>query len=259
MSRPFTTTLRQAWTDVAGRRVRSLSTGRPAGLPEVVLLPGLGTVSYAEPWLVEMGRWTSATLLDLPGWRGGRGRSSPPTVEGVAEAAAGWLRATDRRDVVLVGHSSGAQSALRTALSEPGRLAGLVLAGPTLAPAARRPAGLLPRLAATLVRERWAEAPVVLPWYARGGLDWIRLVRSVIADEPEAVAGALRVPTHLMTGAEDRLAPPGWAQHLAGLCSGSYETLPDAHNNCFTAPAAAGAAVHRAVRAWTSDLTRPAA
>ena len=119
------------------RLVRDLSTGELADLPEVVIRPGLGAPDYVEPWSREMGHWTRATVLDLPGWRRGGGRASPSTVPGVAAGAAGWLTETDRRDLVLIGHSSGAQSAILAALAVPDRLAGVVLAGPTLEPGAR--------------------------------------------------------------------------------------------------------------------------
>ena len=71
-------------------------------------------------------------------------------------------------------------------------------------------------------------------------------VRSVLRDRPEDVAGKLGLPVLVITGAPDRFAPPAWAEHLAELCAGRYETLPGAHNACFTAPVAF-AAVHRAV------------
>ena len=96
---------------------------------------------YVAPWAVEIARWTRVVVVDLPGWRGGRAQSSPPSVAGVAEAAAGWLRETNRRDVVLAGHSSGAQSALRAAQLVPERLRGVVLAGRRSSP---RRAGACP-------------------------------------------------------------------------------------------------------------------
>ena len=48
--------MQEAETRVDGRLVRSRSTGVPTGLPEVVIVPGLGAPSYVEPWAREMGR-----------------------------------------------------------------------------------------------------------------------------------------------------------------------------------------------------------
>jgi pimeloyl-ACP methyl ester carboxylesterase len=132
--------------------VRDLSTGELADLPEVVIRPGLGAPDYVEPWAREMGRDAGdgarpARLAS--GWRKGI------TVHGARgrRRAAGWLTETDRRDLVLIGHSSGAQSAILAALAVPDRLAGVVLAGPTLEPGARidrrtAPPGARPRPAA---------------------------------------------------------------------------------------------------------------
>jgi pimeloyl-ACP methyl ester carboxylesterase len=242
--------VREAWTRAGDRLVRALSTGEPDGLPEIVILPGLGAPSYVEPWARELGRWTRATVLDLPGWRWGRGTASPSTVPGVATGAAGWLAATGRRDVVLIGHSSGSQSAIRTALAVPDRLAGLVLAGPTLEPAARSWRSAMVRLVRAIVHEKLTEIPAVLPEHLLGGFGWFRLVRSVIRDRPEDVAGELDLPVLVVTGTRDRFAPPDWAEQLAELCAGRYETLPGAHNTCFTFPVAAGAAVRRSVVGW---------
>jgi pimeloyl-ACP methyl ester carboxylesterase len=242
----------EAWADVDGRPVRSLSLGRPGELPEVVLLPGLGAPSYLYPWLEQTATWTRGTVLDLPGWRGGRGRSSPSTVEGVGVAAAGWLETRARRDIVLVGHSSGAQSAIHTARLVPGRLAGLVLVGPTLDPRARHLPNLLVRLLLTVIHERLSELPAVLPWYVRsGGLSWLRLVGSVITDRPENGVRTLDLPVQVLSGELDRFAPPGWSSHLAGLASGRYTMLPGAHNACYTAPRATDAALRAAVVGWS--------
>ena len=133
--------MKEAETRVDGRLVRSRSTGVLTGLPEVVIVPGLGAPSYVEPWAREMDRWTRATVLDLPGWRGGRGRASPATIEGVARATSDWLRATDGR-------------------------------------------------------------------HLRGGFGWLRLVRSLMHDRPEEVAGKLDLPVLVLTGTKDRWRRP---------------------------------------------------
>ena len=226
-------------------------------LPEVVLIPGLGAPAYLYPWMRLLGRWTRATVLDLPGWRWGRGRSSASTVAAVGAAAAGWLEVTQRHRVVLVGHSSGAQSALRTALAVPDRVVGLVLAGPTLDPRARNPAVLLVRFLDTVAREKLPELPAVLPWYvSSGGLPWLRLVGSVITDRPEDLVAPVQPPVLVLTGDRDRFAPPGWAEHVATLSPAPCFLLPGPHNACFTSPDAADAAVHQAVLRWAQKAPK---
>ncbi|MVA76624.1 alpha/beta fold hydrolase [Auraticoccus sp. F435] len=246
--------LSQTWTEVDGRPVRSLSTGTVRELPEVVLLPGLGAPFYLLPWVRELARWTRVTVLDLPGFTGGRAASSPSTVEGVAGVAARWLEETGRSGVVLAGHSSGAQSALRTAVLVPARISGVVLGGPTVEPRARRPLRLLVRLVRTLSGEVLPELRAVAPSYlGSGGLALLRLIWSTLRDRPEDVAPRVAHPVLVVTGEADRLASPEWSQHLAALAGGRCVPVPGAHNACFTFPRELDAVVHRTVQAWHAE------
>ena len=245
--------LAESWTTVDGRSVRSLHAGSLTEYPEVVILPGLGAPFYVAPWAEQIAGWTRVVVLDLPGWRGGRARSSPPSVAGLAKAAAGWLTETGRQGVVLAGHSSGAQSALRAARLVPERLRGVVLAGPTLAPGARRALPPLRRVVATLAREELPELSAVIPSYLRsGGLDLMRLIRSIMRDQPEDATGDLVRPVLVMIGERDRVAPPSWAQHLAHLSDAPYLDLPGAHNTCFTFPRNTNAALQQTITKWAA-------
>jgi pimeloyl-ACP methyl ester carboxylesterase len=244
----------ERWNRVDGRRIRSLASGTLRDLPEVVILPGLGAPFYLGPWAEKIAAWTRVVILDLPGWRGGRAQSSPPTVEGVAAAASAWLAATDRKSVILVGHSSGAQSAIRTAHAVPERLRGVTVAGPTLAPEARRARALLGRVCQTLSHEVWAELGAVLPSYLRsGGVALGRLIRSVVRDRPEDALPGLHPPVLVVTGKHDRVAPPSWALQLANLADGRCRILPGAHNSCFTYPEQADRFLHEAATGWAGE------
>ena len=245
---------------VAGRPMRLLVAGTRTDLPEVVVLPGLGAPGYLAPWVREIGRWTQATVLDLPGWRWGRPTACPPTVAGIGAAAARWLTEHDRQGIVLLGHSSGAQAALRTALLVPDRLVGVALAGPTFDPAARSIPMLLRRAVSTLAHERPGEIPAVLPSYLHsGGHGVLRLLLDALRDRPEDRVGQLRVPVLMVTGERDGFAPPAWAHHLAGLAAGRCAIVPGAHNGCFPFPVQADTALREAVLAWTAQPPRTAA
>jgi hypothetical protein len=41
-------------------QVSTVIAGRTSALPEVVLLPGLGNLSYAEQWVAKFAAWTRA-------------------------------------------------------------------------------------------------------------------------------------------------------------------------------------------------------
>lgn len=240
-----------------GRPVRMLVAGVRTDLPEVVLLPGLGAPGYLVPWVRQIATWTRATVLDLPGWRWGQARTCPATVADIGTAAAHWLVEQDRRDVVLLGHSTGAQAAVRTASLVGDRLAGVVLAGPTFDPAARTVPRLLRRAAPTLARERLAELPAVLPSYLHsGGLNLLRFLLDALRDRPEDRVGQLPVPVLVVTGEHDGFAPPAWAHHLATMAAGRCAILPGAHNACFPHPVQADAALREAVLAWTGPAAQ---
>ena len=241
-------------TVVDERPVRSLSAGRCLDLPEVVLLPGMGAPGYLAPLTREISAWTRATVLDLPGWRAGRARACLPTLTGVAVATARWLETTDRDGVILFGHSTGAQSALATALLVPERIAGVVIAAPTFDPPVRTFRVLLRRLPAALRREPFGEVGVVAPSYvASGGVDFVRFLRTALDDRPEDIIAQLAMPILVLTGEHDSFAPPLWAQHLADLASAPCAVLPGSHNAPYPYPGETDAALHQAVQSWSES------
>jgi pimeloyl-ACP methyl ester carboxylesterase len=163
----------------------------------------------------------------------------------MAVALAHWLEATERRDVVLLGHSTGAQAVLKTAQLIPELIRGLVLAGLTLNPDARTVPALLRRAIRTLPHEVPAELPAVIPSYiASGGRPLLRLIRSAIADRPGGPPGPTAHhaqrrnyrPTRRL-----RTASMGPATRRPRLSP--IRHLPGAHNGCFPHAQAADTAL----------------
>jgi pimeloyl-ACP methyl ester carboxylesterase len=240
-------------TTVDRRPVQSLTAGVPKGLPEVVMVPGLGAPGYLLPWALAVTEWTCVTVLDVPGWRWGRPRACPATLQGIAAAISSWLEVTERQNVVLIGHSTGAQAAARAALLVPDRLAGLALAGPTFDPAARTIPTLLRRAVAAVAHEVPSEIPAVLPSYLHsGGLPLIRMLLSALPDRLEDLLPHVQVPVLVLTGERDGFAPPEWSRRLALLASAPCVVLPGAHNFCFPHPGAAALVLRSAVQDWTA-------
>jgi pimeloyl-ACP methyl ester carboxylesterase len=190
-------------------------------------------------------------LLDLLGWRGGRARASPATLEAVAAVAARWLEITDRRDVVLVGHSTGAQAALRAALLIPERVTGVVLAGPSFDPVTRS----LPRsvlgAVATLPREPIGAAEVAVPSYLHsGGVQLLRFVRSALAYRCEDHLPELAAPVVLLTAEHDPFSSPAWVAEMARSVSAPWHVLAGAHMSQYSNPDATDKLVRETVRGW---------
>jgi hypothetical protein len=57
--------------DTSAGRMRSRSVGEPRdGVPEVILVQGMAVADYLMPAVAELGRWTRAHLVELPGFAG---------------------------------------------------------------------------------------------------------------------------------------------------------------------------------------------
>jgi pimeloyl-ACP methyl ester carboxylesterase len=250
--RRFPYGMRPGTTLVDGRQVHWLTTGNVAGMPAVLFLPGLGAPGYLAPWARETARWTRATIVELPAWRDPSG-DSVPTLAGVTTAAVRYLEETGSENVILLGHSTGAQVAARVALRIPDRIAGVVLAGPTFDPAARTFVAVCRRALRNLVREVPGEVPAVLPFLLRSkGIPLLRFVRSALPDRLEEQVRKLECPVLVVTGKHDRFAPPVWARELAAPIGAKCVILPGAHNGCFPHPQQADAALREAALEWLS-------
>jgi pimeloyl-ACP methyl ester carboxylesterase len=231
---------REQWLTAAGRPVRALVAGDAVpGVPPVRIIPGLGAIGYILDLLHACAAWGEAALLDLPGWGNPRTRDCPADMTTLTPVAAGCLGAPGEPPVVLVGHSTGAQLALRAAATAPERVAALVLIGLTFDPPVReRPVRLLPRLR-TYLHERPRELVLTVPDFARGRGRVVEYVASALRDRPEEHLPGLRMPVLLLRGRRDTLCPRGWAEGLAALCAdGDARTLPGSHNVPYTHPGA---------------------
>ncbi|GAA4934471.1 alpha/beta fold hydrolase [Streptomyces coeruleoprunus] len=220
-----------AYHDGVLGRMRSRAVGRPApGVPEVVLVQGMGVADYLLPGLAAFARWTRAHLVELPGF-GGSGE--PPHELDVPEfgrCVADWLTAQDVGRVVLVGHSSGTQVAARAAVGHPA-VAAVVLASPTVDPVARGRLRLLVRWRLDGRREPPGLSESHRPEWKRAGLRrLLHTARAHLADDLEDAVARLRVPLLVIHGRDDLIGTTRWARHLSGLVAdGTCVEVPGAH------------------------------
>ena len=220
---------------------RPPDTAAPRDVPHVLVVPGLGLRAYLRPFVRALEhRGLRATVLDVPGHDRRPGRTTEPTVTAIGAATAAALLDRPRHErLVLVGHSTGAQGALRAAVQvqETRRLELVVLAGPTVTPTQRR-LDLLALAAGAAYRQDSLRELVVLPEVARARLRLLAMLRSAIADRPERHVATLTAPLVLTAGRGDAFAPSWWLDVLAGNATRSPSVgvtrLPGSHNNPFT-------------------------
>jgi pimeloyl-ACP methyl ester carboxylesterase len=230
----------ERWASAAGRPVRMLTAGSVAAdRPPVALLPGLGSVGYLLELLHACGGWTRATLLDLPGFGHRRTADLPADLDSLTDTVVSVLQQLPGAPVVLAGHSTGTQLALRAALRAPERVHALVLIGPTFEPRARRPDHLFARHLLTSAFEPPGQLRYTLPDYLRGGRRLGQYVRSALADRPEDSISSVAVPVYVARGRHDHYSSAGWVQTLADTAlRGRARTLPGAHAVPYNHPGA---------------------
>jgi pimeloyl-ACP methyl ester carboxylesterase len=212
-----------------------------------VIVPGLGLTHYLRRLVGELRRRDCLpVVLDVPGYGSRRGRRTAPDIGAIAGAVAAWVRCrapehASGRPLVLMGHSTGAQAALRAALEvqQHREDAALVLAGPTFTPAQRRLLPLLLRLPLAYRHDPpWELNPAEL--LRAGPRDLFAIVRSGQRDEPERRVRGLRLPLTLTAGIRDALAPRDWLELLRSNATASPTSrvalLPGSHNNPWTHP-----------------------
>ncbi len=184
--------------------------------PGIVFLHGAG--ARREVWQLQVLAFPQALAPDLPG----RDGSSSP--QSVAEHVAG-LRAVLEGARVLAGHSLGGAIALQYALAAPPHLVGLILMG--TGARLEMASAWLRRLAAgddalaELAEQSFA--PGAAERLRRKSLAMLRSLDPAVVHADFAAAagfdvrdrlGGILVPALVISGTEDRLVPPRYAEFL---------------------------------------------
>ncbi|MGA8115623.1 MAG: alpha/beta hydrolase [Actinocatenispora sp.] len=235
-------------------RLRSRALGNEVtGVPEIVLVQGMGVADYLLPALATLGDFTRAHLLDLPGLSGSADPPEDLDLGGYADAVAEWL--ADRpgaKPVVLAGHSAGTQIAARAAVGHP-QVVGLVLASPTTDPATRGLTGMAARWRRDGQHEPPGLTPSHLPeWRRAGPLRLLRLARLCLDDRIERSLRRLTVPHLVVYCRDDRISSAAWSRSLADIGDGRFVTVGGAHTFVWADPGAWRAPI----RQLTDDVSR---
>jgi pimeloyl-ACP methyl ester carboxylesterase len=196
------------------------------GAVRVVAVPGLGlSVPVARRALDRLPDVDGAVVL-LPGFGRRAPRGTPVAPDRLARLLLERLPAGGQ--VVLVGHSASCQIVAEAAVQAPGRVAALVLVGPTTDPRAATWPALVGRWLRTAVHERPGQIPLLVRAYARTGL--LSMARGMDAARQHrlmATVAAVACPVLVVRGRHDAICPADWAAALAsGTADGRAETLP---------------------------------
>ena len=206
----------------------------------VVLLHGLGMSSRSMVALLRaLGAHTRTLAPDLPGY----GRSPQPRagmlgVEELARTVVAWLDEAGLDEVLLVGHSLGAQVAGEVALRAPGRVRRLVLVAPTGDPERRS----VLELAWGLARDAPTEPPSLLLTatmdYLRAGPgQMVTLMNRALRRSIERLDARVEVPLLVVRGERDPVCRQGWCERIvAGTPGARLHVLPGAAHGAAATP-----------------------
>jgi 2-hydroxy-6-oxonona-2,4-dienedioate hydrolase len=207
------------WTDVHGLRIFArVGACRPRHeRPVVVLVHGQVISSlYMVPTARRLAPHVPVWAPDLPGF----GRSGKPrrvlSIPELADALASWMSAIGLPSAALVANSLGCQIVVDLAVRRPDRVQSLVLAGPTMDPAARNAGAQIVRWLRDWPGERPSLALAHLRDFALAGpRRALGTFRHALADRIEEKLPLVRAPTLVVRGELDPIVPQRWAAEVA--------------------------------------------
>jgi pimeloyl-ACP methyl ester carboxylesterase len=192
----------------------------------IAAVPGLGLSVAVARRTLDLVPCVTRSVVLLPAFGLHVRRDTPVSPEQLAHRLLDRL--PDAGPAVLVGHSASCQVVAEAALRAPGRVAALVLVGPTTDPRAAAWPPLVRRWLRTAAHERPGQVPLLVRAYARTGL--VSMARGMDAARRHRLDHALAgvtCPVLVVRGAHDAICPADWAADLAARTpDGRAETLP---------------------------------
>jgi pimeloyl-ACP methyl ester carboxylesterase len=248
------------WTNIRGLPMygRAFTDGTES--PPMVLVHGVGVSGrYLLPTAHELARHHAVYVPDLPGF----GRSAKPahvhTIPELADDLAAWMQALHVQEACLVGNSLGCQTIVDLVLRYPTLVRWAVLVGPTLDPEARSVPAQLWRGARDMLGESLRYWPLLFWDYLRAGTyRTLKTLQHAVQDPLVDKLPHVRVPTLVVRGTRDPIAPQHWVEEMAQrLPQGRLVVVQGAtHVVNYTAPRFLAAVVRRFVRESVSERAR---
>lgn len=206
--------------------------------PPPVLIPVHGSGGSGAHWPETIRRLPIASVFtpDLPGHgrSTGNGRNSVPDYADIIDA---FVAALKLKTVILMGHSLGGAIAMALALRSPPRLSGLILVGTGARLRVTRAIleGLLSDRAAAVdvICELLFGPDAPQSLIERIRKEMLTIAPSVIHGDFTACdqfdmmdrIGKIRLPCLVISGAEDRLTPPGYGEYLCNHIPGARHVV----------------------------------
>ena len=215
-----------------------------AAMPEyevpIWLIHGLSVSSrYMVPTANALAPHRRIYAPDLPGFGLSQHPQAILDIPALARALACRMDAFATPRAVLVGNSMGCQIIAELALREPARVAQAILVGPTMDANGRTMLEQARRLAIDGLRESAASiATQSLDYMRCGPRRTIGTLRRALADRIETKLPHMRMPTLIVRGEFDTIAPQTWCEYLAALLPvGELCVIPHApHATNYDAP-----------------------
>lgn len=148
--------------------------GVPGQRPTVVLVHGLGVSGlYFEPLIDKLSEHSPVVVFDLPGAGHSARSDGELTVAGLAQVLLDIVDALDLGQIVLMGHSMGAQVVVEAFAQRPGVARAGVLLAPVVCRSQRDLPRLLTNFARTAVHEPFAAVWRSCVGYAQMSPRWM--------------------------------------------------------------------------------------
>lgn len=220
---------------VSGLTFALTESSRPWGstAPAIVLVHGIGmSHRYLTRLHRELARETRVVSVDLPGFGG---LPKPPADLDVVRMAAGLAEVVaglGEEQLVLVGHSMGAQWVVETASQRPEKVRAVVLIGPVVDDRHRTIAAQARALAIDTLGESPRINTLVFTDYLRCGPRWYLLqVRHMLAYPLKLRLRSLPMPVLVIRGGADPVAGRAWCRSLRDAAGvGRLIEIPGHHH-----------------------------
>lgn len=216
-----TENIQRIWTNVNGLQIHTLISENKhfSEKKPIVLIHGLGISNrYLIPVMSEFAKHTNVFAPDLPGW----GDSTKPkrvlTISEHADVLAEWMKVSEIKSAVFLGHSYGSQIVAEFAVRYATLADALILAAPTFEIGKRHFLPQFWRLLLNAPREPLSLIYIALRDYLKFGFRReVYTLKDALPDKIETKLGRVHIPTLLVRGERDPVVTQNWLNQLTEI------------------------------------------